>query len=166
MKNLLLIVLVIFITSCTQEEVIREVENLSIDASNFQLNLNSFKNLGKEIEIKSDNVSGFLASNFEELLTMEDDLELKIFLGKNKKAFAIYSVDKNKNNSLYFKADLSRFSDSGTICKTCRYEDCVKSALSEAIKEGNTGVDIRIRVKRTLGVRTGIEICYINFSIL
>ncbi|MBZ9779528.1 hypothetical protein LB452_11405 [Psychroflexus sp. CAK8W] len=158
MKNLFLFIVIIFITSCTKDEVIREVDNLSINESNFQLNLKSFESLGKEVEIKNGNVNEFLTSNFEELLTMEDDLELKIFLRKNKNTFALKSINNNDNNLL--KADPPGFWDSETVCNTCRNEECVKSTLSEAVGEGNTDVDIRVRVKRTLGVQTGLEICY------
>ena len=160
MKNLFLFIIIIFITSCTKDKAIREVDNLSINESTFQLDLKSFENLGKEIEIKNGNVNDFLTSNFEELLTMEDDLELKIFSRKNKKTFALKSINNNDNNVNHFKADPPGFWDSETVCNTCRNEESVKSTLSEAVGEGNIDVDIRVRVKRTLGVQTGLEICY------
>jgi len=147
-------------TSCSQEEMIRETDKLSIDESTFQLDLKSFENLGNEIEIEKGTINDFLTSNFEELLTMEDDLELKIFSRKNKKTFALQSINKKGNNASSMKADPPGFWDSETICNTCRNEQCVKATLSEAIGEGNTDVDIRVRVKSTLGVQTGLEICY------
>lgn len=159
-RNLIYLITIIIIASCANEEVIREADNLTIDESTFQLDLKSFEDLGKEFEIKNGNISNFLTSNFEQLLTMENDLELKIYSRKNRKTFALQSINKIENNVLYMKADPPGFWDSETVCKTCRNEECVKSTLSEAIGEGNTDVDIRVRVKRTVGVQTGLEICY------
>ncbi|MDE0471366.1 MAG: hypothetical protein OXH57_05445 [Ekhidna sp.] len=165
MKDKIIYLLILIVAfSCAKEETSEELGDLSIDISTFELNLKSFDDLGKEFEITDGDITNFLISNFDALLVVETDLELKVYSRSDKKTFAIQSIAKEDNNILCKQADPPGFWDSETVCETCRSEDCVKNTLSEAIGEGNTDVDIRVRVKKTLGAQTGLEICYERYK--
>lgn len=158
-RNLIIIAFTLFVVltqSCDKnEEVQQPIESINLEEVDLNLNLSSFDNLNKEFSIPNNNIETFVLNNFNELLEMGEDLEIKISLKKDKKTFKINSISNSKNQLIN-----SRGGATMTNCTTCRDENCVADALKEAVGMGDRDVDITVRVKKVLGVQTGLEVCY------
>jgi len=162
MKTFCSLLAILLITSCHMDKHNNKQE-MVIDAETFELELTAFDALGKKHLIPQNNIDVFIAENFDALLHLEEDLELWFYVEDDQKSFAIQRIEKDQNGTIH-KADPPGFWDSETVCKTCRDEDCVVATLSEAIGEGTFDVDIRVRVKTTLGMQTGLQICYDSYK--
>jgi hypothetical protein len=145
------VLLLWFFTSCSTQEVAPEIK--SFELSKFELNLAEVTDFGKLYPLLTD-VSTFYKKNHKELDALPDNIKLRIIHNKNGSFFTL-EIDednqtKNQTEGEFLIED----------CRTCTNAECVADALKEAIGDGLQDVDITYRNQRTLGMRTGVKVCW------
>lgn len=162
MKNLLIIVLLVLISTSCEKEQTNENSNFSNTSEDFivtELNLDLDFTLDDyyDIYFKSSNLNSFNEKFSDELLSNGN------FYIINDKDFTFVRIssseyekklDNSKNINQYSKTD------SSVTCKTCRSEDCVAKTIKKAVGDGTKTVYMKVKPITTLGVRTGVQVCY------
>jgi hypothetical protein len=146
----------VILYSCENEEPINQENRISLNESDFDLKLVSFDSFGKEFDLPENDIKVFFKKHFDELLTLDENLEINILSKKGKKTFVIKPINDTKKSA---KQNFARY-ETETICKTCTNESCVSKQLTAAIGEGDIDVNITVRVQRFMGVQTGLKVCY------
>lgn len=146
----------VILYSCENEEPINQENSISLNESEFDLKLVSFDSFGKEFDLPENDIKFFFKKHFDELLTLDENLEINILSKKGKKTFVIKPINDTKKSS---EQNFARY-ETETICKTCTNESCVAKQLTKAVGEGDIDVNITVRVVRVFGVQTGLKVCY------
>lgn len=164
LKNIALLALgsIILITSCSKEGEDQPMEEFNLNEESLDLNLKAFDSFGEEFDIPNNDVIGFLSKNYSDLEAMPEDMEVTIMSRQNNSFFKIELVENevDKSASINRNIDPPGFYDTVKECKVCRDRGCIESTLASAIGDGFNHVEISVRPKYTLGVRTGVEICW------
>ena len=145
------------IFSCEQNN--SEAQN-QFDFQNLELDLDlmGFLDMLGERNPIEGSLEEFIAINYSGIENLDSELELILGTSSDGNYFIIQELKNSDPNS---RTNLEGVE---TVCKTCRSESCVENTLSEAIGEGDTDVDIQVRVVRTMGVQTGLRVCYDRYT--
>jgi len=161
---LLLITIVVFIACSNKDEAEdnsdTEFENTSISGNlledlELSLNLKEYY----DISFSTQNMDVFIEKYSAELLLGEGFY----FKGNDKYTVVRISTPEYEQKMLALNAqgfNTENKASKDVTCKTCRNEECVRTTISTAVGDGTSTVYLRVRPVTTLGVRTGVQVCY------